>query len=668
MLIKGGANSKEAFYPALHANCVELVHFIKGEDQVKNKSFDEIQLMQSIVNLPRALDECTNKAINDLKQKIPELDGTTMRHMIARGVDFTKPERLQVSSREPAIMKLAQYGLTEIMSEIVFSAKLFDNTEFIGPIADTPGCGWDNIRPILQVACQRPIWNMDMEKNNFRETGNVIQGPTAPHILAEGDFWWQVEALRYLVENEVASTFNKSRTGLNRKFFRSQCCEALLELGANSNKINPDGLTALNKAGSDEEIIRILLKYGGNVNAGTKGILSAIETGSVKAVQLYLENRADPNIPDNSTSSSCQARNQRLNVFNKFPILVASLPNGSRANFESISGAVDMVQLLLDYGARIDLPIDDKETILHYIFANATSATLLPFIEISAIDANSRDQSGRTVLLAAITNPTTMEEEHGYIANEDRDTQKSEYTPPFIHLLNSSIHGPSLDYLAVDNEGRHIIFYLLSRWTDETAFLIFSIPCIRSLVTQTDFAGYSPLHRALELSPCSSPCNKIINLFLEEEGTDLLDPGPNLGRPNSVSTDSIPLMNQYLDLGGDINARNDVGMTPLLAYLAAGGYQSNLPWFKEHGADLKVTNHEGEGALHIVAKRRIDRSSPYLWHKVIKEGDPNARLFGVLVKEYGCEVLDEDEKGRTALDIAAAMGNQEILKLFQRSK
>jgi hypothetical protein len=55
-------------------------------------------------------------------------------------------------------------------------------------------------------------------------------------------------------------------------------------------------------------------------------------------------------------------------------------------------------------------------------------------------------------------------------------------------------------------------------------------------------------------------------------------------------------------------------------------------------------------------------------NEVENEGDVNARLFGVLVKEHGCEVLNEDEMGRTALDVAAAVGHEEILKLFQRRK
>ncbi|KAF7870303.1 hypothetical protein EAF04_004049 [Stromatinia cepivora] len=710
MLLKAGASTENAFYPALNEKCEELMHVIKGEESAKSKKFAEIQLMAPMASASKALDECTDEDISHLMAQIPELDEITMEHMVVRGVDFTKADIYNYACPGPPIARLAYYGLTEFMNKIL--PRLFDDPQFTGPIADS--CRYDgrsHIRPLLQVACQRPVWNMDMvkllveegkvdvnahqitkESKNSIKTENRIQGTTALHILAEGNFWWQVEAIRYLGEHgaevdildergrtplEIASAYSEHGSAIGRKFFRPQCCEALLKLGANPNKINPEGLTALNKAGSDKDTIDLLLKYGADINAGTKGvIISAIESGDIKMLQLCLENGADPNVPDNSTDSSFRAQNETANVARKYPIIMAALLNGYKAY--SASMAAEMIKLLLDHGARVDLPIDEEHTILHYLFANATSATLRPFLEKPAIDMNSKDQSGRTVLLSALLNPTVKEMQQAHLAPSGRHRLKSGYVSPYIHLIKSTNYGSSLDYLAVDNEGRHIIFYLLPQWTTETASLFLPIPGVRSLITQKDNAGYSPLHRALS-SPRSSPSislNKIVDIFLNEGGADLIEPDPKsdtalhyLSRKLPFTPqDPLPLMNRFLTLGGFINARNNVGMTPLLAYLQARGDQSNLPWFKEHGADYKIKNNEGKGALHIVAKRKADMSELLAWRRVNEEGDPTARLFEVLVKEYGCEVLDEDEKGRTALDIAAAVGNEEILKLFQRRR
>jgi ankyrin repeat protein len=45
----------------------------------------------------------------------------------------------------------------------------------------------------------------------------------------------------------------------------------------------------------------------------------------------------------------------------------------------------------------------------------------------------------------------------------------------------------------------------------------------------------------------------------------------------------------------------------------------------------------------------------------------NAEYFKRIV-DLGCDVLQEDNSGRTALDIAAVVGNDAILKLYQRRK
>ncbi|TGO27127.1 hypothetical protein BPAE_0047g00430 [Botrytis paeoniae] len=679
MLIKSGANTENAFIPALEAKCAELVYAIRGEDSTKSKSFAENQLMAQMTSIEKALDDCSHEGIDYIKSKVCELDEVTMKQMVLRDIDFTRANNpAWMSNLGPPITQFAHYGLTEFMSKII------------------------------SMACERPVWNMDMvkllieegqvdvnarhvtkERSDVKITGNIIQGRTALHILAKGEFWWQVEAIQYLGEHgaeldildgkgrtplEIASTYTENGSASRRNLFRTQCCEALLKLGANPNIVNLEGLTALNKAGSDEDTIRILLKHGADVNRGTKSVLiSAIEYGDVRTLQLYLQNGVDPNVPDNSTDSSYRSQCATVNGARKYPIVVAALTKGAKAYSASI--AAEMIQLLLDHGARVDLAVEEGKSILHYLFANATSSTLRPFFERPGIDMNTRDKYGRTALLCAISNSTKREGQYSHVPPSELEKSQPPYVRPYLHLVNSATHGPSLDYLAVDNEGRHIIFYLLSKWTSETAPLFLSIPGVRSLITQKDNAGYSPLHCILSSHSMPTSLTDIVNVFVNDGGADLLEPDLKSNtalhhltrrRLYTELEDSFRVMEQFLSLGGFIDARNDAGMTPLLVYLAGGGGQSRLPWYEEHGADFKAKNNEGEGALHIVA------TSKPVMHTIsnYREDKKKARadLFEALVKKYGCEVLDEDSKGRTALDIAAAMGNEEILKLFQRRK
>ena len=106
------------------------------------------------------------------------------------------------------------------MSKIIDKAKLFDDPAFANNIADAIPLGYTKIRPPLQAACDCAIWNMDMVKILIEEGGvnvnahqqvpkngnhhyadKIVPGPTALHVLAKGDFWWQVNAIKYLVEH-----------------------------------------------------------------------------------------------------------------------------------------------------------------------------------------------------------------------------------------------------------------------------------------------------------------------------------------------------------------------------------------------------------------------------------------------------------------------------------
>ncbi|KAF7898209.1 hypothetical protein EAF00_004655 [Botryotinia globosa] len=490
-------------------------------------------------------------------------------------------------------------------------AKFFDDPHYTGNIADNFVNGWSIIRPRLQVACAE----LDILDSKGR------------------------------TPLEIASTYTGNGSASRRNLFSTQCCEALLKLGADSNKVNLEGLTALNKADCDEETIRILLKYAADVNRGTKGVLiSAIEPGDVRTLQLYLQNGVDPNVPDNSTDTSYRSQYATVNVARKYPIIVAAFPKGPKAYSTSI--AAEMIQLLLDHGARVDLAVEEGESILHYLFANAMSATLRPFFERPGIDMNTRGRYGRTALLCATSNSTKREGLPPHVLPSKLEKSQPPYVPPYLHLMDL-----------------------------RNGTIILSIPGVRSLFTQKDNAGYSPLHRVLSSDSMPTSLTDIVNIFVNDGGADLLEPGPEFNtalhhlarrRPYNKPDDSFRVMEQFLSLGGFIDARNYTGMTPLLVYIAGGGGQSHLPWYEEHDADFKATNNEGQGALHFVAANKPVSHALLEYRE--ERTKARADLFEALVKRYGCEVLDEDSKGSKALDIAAAMGNEEILELFQRRK
>src|SRR6202000_2549169 len=65
------------------------------------------------------------------------------------------------------------------------------------------------------------------------------------------------------------------------------------------------------------------------------------------------------------------------------------------------SWSAEAVTLLLQYGAKVDMPLSPTQTLLHYVFQHAPASTLQAFLDHSGLDMNIRDQTGRSVFLAA---------------------------------------------------------------------------------------------------------------------------------------------------------------------------------------------------------------------------------------------------------------------------
>lgn len=180
------------------------------------------------------------------------------------------------------------------------------------------------------------------------------------------------------------------------------------------------------------------------------------------------------------------------------------------------------------------------------------------------------------------------------------------------------------------------------------------------------------------------------------------------------------LLHRFLSLGADINARNANGETPAFHYFRKGSVTVTFPetdddraqaqsvtiiwpepepyddtafqlsrppnrrceqkrlrresdgaatveqesqvWalFDQVGMDWLVTSTPGESLLHVVAADVTNEEEKYRYW-------PGRRLarFRFLMSK-GIDVLAEDQKHRTALDIAAAVGVEDILEMFKR--
>lgn len=114
--------------------------------------------------------------------------------------------------------------------------------------------------------------------------------------------------------------------------------------------------------------------------------------------------------------------------------------------------------------------------------------------------------------------------------------------------------------------------------------------------------------------------------------------------------------------GAEVNADNEVGNTPLHQAVRFPESFDTVTLLLKNGADVKAGNGEGMTALHFAANRNHPSgeedgglSCSYVGNRPC-EGTPKDDDLVKLVKElvkHKADVLAADEKGRTAIDLAA---------------
>lgn len=566
----------------------------------------------------------------------------------------------------------------------------------------------EDFQPPLHRACSRSLPNLQMlqmlietcdvevnlhavEGHPDRSKGEYRNGPTALHVLASADNWWQLEGIKYLITRgaDVNALDGHGNTPLHiaaqgRQWdrmskesgtWRADSVELLLQLGADPNIVDKAGLTPLHKASTAPDIMRKLLEKGADATAGTVSpMFMAIQQQNVQALKVILDAGASVNAVDEKrkTQVSYKMKDQ-----NRYALLCAAWPTDFNIQAKN---SIPLVQTLVERGADLSLPVSNDETLIHSIFENAVYCivdALLTTPCVSRIDFNRRDQRGRTVLMAAAN---WLENLPGY--NHEHWVAKLQ--GPCVRMVELGA-----DVTATDHEGKTVLHHILANpdIEDETILQLINRKETKKILSQRNKHGHTPLHYALRLlrpNACSALMSKGTNLHEKDpEGNTALHfiagqclstrrPGKNAGKlprnqPEGFFDTSVDIWNEYLSAGASINVRNAKGDTPLHTYFSAEvlySYSTNDPvrshidryerlFSASSGVDVQAVNNEGETILHIIAQR-----------KSANEEDEGA-LFEFMMKK-GLDPLKEDGKGRSSLDVASACGKEGILEIFGR--
>jgi len=390
--------------------------------------------------------------------------------------------------------------------------------------------------------------------------------------------------------------------------------------------------------------------------------VAAERTAAARMVELLLAHGAEP-----------------------FATFRSTAVNMSRSDIDE--DMVDVSSLeSLDNGKGKTARLYEEVSVLHEVIMNR--GIVRPFLLLPDLDLNHRDPSGRTILHAACASqdgPDTLLLQANTASAEDGAGGPSS--------IMSYLLSRGADPISVDKAGRnalHHVFAQRSRHsrdplptpavTKTTEQLSKSYP---ALVSQRDRAGRTPLLAALSCvaqardEPTGKEFARAANILLDIGGAD---PTATDGQGNTALHilaprlhDSIArgLFQLLLALHGlDVNARNAKGETPAFAFLVAataGRFRTperrdaaaGFAVLRAAGADLLARDAHGRGLLHVAA--RTQRFS--------RRGRSNRRVgwpaFRTLWK-LGLDPLAEDGERRTALDVAAASGNNEVLVLFEK--
>ncbi|KAH6880835.1 ankyrin repeat-containing domain protein [Thelonectria olida] len=519
--------------------------------------------------------------------------------------------------------------------------------------------------------------------------GNVL------HILASADDYWQLEALKYLIvhgadvnaldeENQspIHIAASGKRNGYERivGFWRLDALRILLDHGADPNVVDKQGLSPLHKASNSGDTMKELLRRGADVTVGLRSpVFTAIYHQNLETLEALLDHGLSVNTLDVNYRSS-RVDHSLTEPRKVYALLCTAFTEKMRT---SISRSVPLLRALVERGADLYLPLNDKETMIHFLFEVPSQYdvpdALLQEPCVSRIDFNRRDQLGRTVLMAAC-------------CWQGMAPRYSEYTKaPKARGAPLRILDRGADATLVDQDGKTALHHLLDNpgMSDDVLIEFINREEVAPSLCSKDNEGFTAFHYALRtLRPA------VCSLLLSK-GAQISEPDPrgltalhhisnqcleterfcrNVLRTTQLPKDyfdqCVSLWQKVLAEGVSINVIDNAGNTPLHTYLSSperrrSGRQDAALCHIEHfnklfppdsGVDVSATNHEGETALHIITARK---KSPY--------GRPghDKALFEMLLAR-GADPLREDAKGSSALDVASACGKDDIVGILSR--
>ncbi|KAF5003058.1 hypothetical protein FDECE_10369 [Fusarium decemcellulare] len=624
--------------------------------------------------------------------------------------ELMKPGHLEVVELVPNL--ILHFSSNEGVKEILESERKARNLNLFYPIFNSLQFACRERRPNMQLL-KLLVEKLRVDVNVHsaiveRHTGhsyvlesNMVPGPTALHTLAAADSYWQVMAMEYLIDQgadvnamdergqsplHVAARATGYMEASTYGLWRLSALRVLLDNGADVNLIDKEGMSALHRASGSPDAMRLLLSRGADPAAGeTNALFLAIGDQNLTGMEILLDHGLSLNSVD-KTRHSRKVHYKLKESRTVYPLLCTAFEPGLNMQ---VGPSMPLLRCLVERGADLYLPLNDHETLIHFLFEwpqYHVSETLLEEPCASRIDFERRDQRGRTVLIAS------CDWRDGWCGEYSMRQDPNTVGYP-LRILDRGV-----DATAVDNDGRTALHHLLNNTEIPEHVLLQFLDRkeVVPLLFKKDGDGFLPFHYALRLHR-----HNVCELLLSK-GANLLEPDPNgltalhyiaaqclvkatdrlsagtadIKRRKEHRDRGLALWQRFISEGGSINVTDNAGNTPLHAYflspaivlmdqdeqIGAGNlgachlvnYERFFP--ADSGVDIFAVNDEGETVLHMISKRE---------HVGYVEEMHDTALFKFMMNK-GLDPLREDAKGRSALDVASAVEKTDIVGLFGR--
>ena len=410
-------------------------------------------------------------------------------------------------------------------------------------------------------------------------------GTTALHWAVRADDTASVQALLRAGANvKAANRYGVTALSLAVVNGSAAMVETLVNAGADPNTTIAEGETVLMRAArtGSPEAIKALLAHGADVNhqdsfLGETALMWAAADNHAGAVQTLLAAGANPNIRSNLTSfPKIKSQDKVANA-----LVSVVMPRGgwTALLYAARRGAMDTTRVLAEHGADLNVVDPDGVSALNEAIINFHYDEAGLLIEKGA-DPNLADARGMSPLYAAV----------------------DMHTVPWIGARPELNREDKLDSL-------DIIKMLLARGANPNATL-------KNRIMQKQYEGgdaalaegATPFMRAAKSGDVA-----VMRLLLEK-GADphllqknhssALMMAAGLGWRDGVDRGSeagaIEAIKLCLELGLDIDAYNDAGLTPL--HISINRDDAIMKFLVERGAKLDMKDKQGRTPLETALR------------------------------------------------------------------